>query len=147
MSAPRFIGQDTNLMLVKDGQPLSQITAVASFEFTAQITTLSRGYLGETVERKDEVFKGISGQLELHDSNGEVLKLMFDIMERARSREAPRLIINAKTTIKFPATGLRGIVTLSDLKFGDLGLSVSGREEYGATRFPFECEEARLVYR
>ena len=64
--AQRIKGQEVETLIVVDGAPRDTITDIRSFEFAFQTEIMSEGYLGETTERKDSIFKGIRGRLELH---------------------------------------------------------------------------------
>jgi hypothetical protein len=147
MSAPRFIGQDTELLISVDGKPLSNITAIASHEFTVKINMIEKGYVGELSDRLDEVFKGISGAFEAHDSDGSVLELVSTIMARAQRRIPPIPKVTVKTVIVFPENGRRALITMPDAKFGDIPVGVSDRESHGSFRFTYGAEIAGLIFR
>lgn len=147
MSAPRFIGQDTELLISLDGRPLSTINAISSHEFTAKIVLIEKGYVGELSDRLDEVFKSIAGTFEAHDSDGTVLELVGTIMARAKRRVPPIPKITVKTVITFPETGRRALITMPDAKFSDIPVTTSGREELGSYRFTYGAETAGLIFR
>lgn len=147
MSATRFIGQDTELLISVDGKPLSNITAIASHEFTIKINMIEKGYVGEQSDRLDEVFKGIGGTFEAHDSDGSVLEFAMTIMQRAKRRIAPIPKVTVKTVITFPENGRRALVTMPDCKFSDIPVSIGGREEHGSFRFAYGAETAGLIFR
>jgi hypothetical protein len=124
----RLKGQETELLIVVNGAPQNTITTVRSLEINTETEILSEGYLGETSERKDSIFKGMSGKIELHIENQDILKLFQKITDKAR-RRTPGVKINLKTTLNF-SNGQRPRVLISDVEFGPMPLSFSSRADY-----------------
>lgn len=143
MCAQRIKGQECNLLLVQDGQPLDTITDVRSFEITAKLDVLEEGYLGETTVRLDEIFKGCKGKITLHFENKDVFDLITSITARAR-RRTPGLKINAKVTLNFP-NGDRPRVQIKNLFFGDIPMNFAGRSDYGEVTLDFQVEDQYTV--
>lgn len=142
MSAPRFTGQDVQISVTVDNRPILNVIAIASFEWTYKIALKEQGYLGETKDRVDEIYKNINGTIEFHASSEEVFSLVDVIVARARRRRPPRPRITTKGQINFPATGRQAIVVFFDQSFGDIPARVQSREDYGAFSVPFACETA-----
>ena len=82
----RIKGQEVQVLLIAGGVPVETLTAVKSFEVAFQIDTLTEGYLGETTDRRDAIFKGISGKMELHMEDQTILILARAIIDKARRR-------------------------------------------------------------
>lgn len=141
--AQRIKGQETELLVIRDGAPVRSITAVREFELTPMLDILSEGYLGETTERKDEVYKGINGSFEVHMESGDVFELERAVIDRAR-RRTPGLKINIKTTLRFPG-GDRKRVLISDVSIGNPNTRASGRAEYLTKRFEFAASDYQVI--
>jgi hypothetical protein len=141
-SAPRFTGQDVQISVVVGQESLLNVIAIASFEWTYKIATKEQGYLGETADRVDEIYKNINGTLEFHAADADVFTLIDVIIDRARRRRPPRPRITTKGQITFPATGAKALVIFHDQSFGDIPVRVQNREEYGAFSLPFACQFA-----
>lgn len=142
--AQRIKGQEVEAILVVNGAPQLTTTDIKSFELTLQLEILSEGYLGETTDRKDSVFKGIAGSLELHVENQEFLKLFQTIVDKAR-RRTPGTRINLKATLNFP-NGDRPRVLIPDVEFGELPLNFGSRTDYGAITLSFEASNMQVLY-
>lgn len=143
MADQRIKGQETEVVLVENGEPLNTIRDIQSMDMEASLEILSEGYLGETTDRKDEKYNGYSGSLAMHFSNPDILDLTRRIIDRARRRE-PGLKINVKTTLQFP-NGVRTRVMLKDCFFGAIPMSFGGRGEYGSITLPFEGSDYSVL--
>lgn len=141
--AQRIKGQEVEVIVVSDGQPVRSLTAVQSFEWTAELEILSEGYLGETTERKDEVYKGISGTLEMHAESGDVFDLERAIIDRAR-RRTPGLKINIKATLRFP-NGDRKRVLFPDVVFASPNTRAGSRTDYVSKRKEFGAADYQVI--
>jgi len=142
--AARIKGQEVEVLVVVDGAPKTNMTSVRSFEVTLNTEIMSEGYLGETTERKDSIFKGVSGKIELHFDNQEVMKVYQAIVDKAR-RRTPGTKINIKATLNFPG-GQRPRILVSDVEFGALPLSFGSRSDYGSATLDFESSDVSFMY-
>jgi hypothetical protein len=142
-SMPLVIGQQIEVMLIKGGMVLDTITDVKSADLTWLMEILKVGFLGETTDRRDEVFHGVKGKLSLHFEDQQILVLARDIVQRARTR-VPGTQINIKITVRM-SNGDRPVITVPDAKFGEIPLSVGGRTEFAGVELDFEAEDARLT--
>jgi hypothetical protein len=131
------------VLLVADNVPQTTITDVRSFEVAFQLELLREGYLGETTDRRDEIFRGVRGRLELHFENQDVFNLFALIVARARRRE-PGAVVNIKATLNFP-NGDRPRVNIGNAFFGEIPIAFGGRSEYGTIGLEFEAESADVL--
>jgi len=143
MSEQRIKGQEVEVRIVRGGEELTSITDVRSFEMAAQLEILSEGYLGETTDRKDEIYRGFRGSMELNFENGEILQLMRSVIDRARRREAG-LQINIRATLNFPNGDTQSIL-LRDCFFGEIPVSFGSRGDYGTCSLTFEGSDYSLL--
>jgi len=143
MAEQRIKGQEVEVLLVLKGQPLDTITDVRSFEMAAQMELLREGYLGETTDRRDDVYRGVRGRMELHFENADVFRLMREVIDRARRRE-PGTKVNVKATLNFPS-GERPLVLIQDVFFGEIPMTFGGRTEYGTISLEFEAQDFSVL--
>ena len=138
----RIRGEDVTVILLVNGQPKTTVSAVKSFDVEFQQDILSEGYLGEHFERKDDVFKGISGKLEYHVESVDTVDVIKAIVDRAR-RKTPAVQFNIKASLQWP-DGTRRRLTIIDAYFSGPGLSFGSRADYGSTPLNFEASTFNL---
>jgi hypothetical protein len=143
MADQRIKGQEVQVLITSGGAPQSTITDIRSFEVGFQTEILREGYLGETTDRRDEVFRGVRGRIEFHFENQDVLRLIQSILDRAQRRE-PGLVINVKATLNFP-NGQNPKVVINNVFFGEQPINFAGRTEYGTFGLEFEAENGRFL--
>lgn len=143
MSDIRIKGQEVEVRIVEGGALLETLTEIQSFDVTGILEILNEGYLGETTNRRDEVYSGFSGSMVLHYSNKDVLKFVRRIIDRARRRTAG-VVINIKATLRFPS-GDRAQVLLKDCFFGQIPMSFGARNAYGTVNLSFEGSDFSVL--
>lgn len=142
--AQRIKGQEVEVIVIAGGQTVVSVSAIRSFEFNYNLDTLSEGYIGETTERKDSIYKGISGKLEFHFDSQDVLKLAEAIRDKAR-RRTPGLTINIKATLNFPG-GNRPRVVIPNVEFGAIPVTFGSRADYGSMSLDYVAQDANVIY-
>lgn len=145
MAGKRIKGQETVISVSGPQGNVGAIEAVQSAEFEHEIDILSEGYLGETAERKDEIFMGISGKLELHLPRRDYLAFVDQVIGRAQRRLPANLVFNITTTLTFP-DGTIARVLYRDVAFGTSPLSIGGRSEYVSSTIAFEGSSVRFIF-
>lgn len=143
MANQRIKGQEVEVMVVVDGRALSTVTDVRSFEVGPQLEIKREGYLGETTDRRDEIFNGVTGRMELHFENQDIFGLFTAVVDRAR-RRTPGVKINIKATLNFPG-GDRPRVLINDAFFGPFPINFAGRGDYGAVTVDFESSDISFI--
>lgn len=131
--------------ITRGGRVEDTITAFKDFSFQYEFAQNSEGYLGETTERKDEIFNGISGSFTVHQESQDILFFQQAIKERAQRKVAvngQRINITARLT--FP-NGETPRVIIPDVKFGATPNNVPGRADYVNTAFTYAAEDARII--
>ena len=68
----RILGQNVSVIVIQDSAPLQEINCIRSFSFNYELELKDEGYLGETTNRKDSVFKGIKFDMELHSASNDI---------------------------------------------------------------------------
>lgn len=137
----RIRGEEVQIRLTRNKVLERTLTAIKSFTFTAKFAILTEGYLGKTTNDRDEIFQGCSFQLEFHSTSRDSWELLNFVKTRATRRGGQSLfVVNASFTGTFP-DGSRPRITTPDLKFGDMPISVPGREQYVSQTLTCECED------
>lgn len=143
MPEQRIKGQEVEILVVEGGSPVSTVQNITNFEMTNILELLTEGYLNETTDRRDEIYRGFRGSFALHFSNRDVIDLIRRIVNRARRRTAG-LIVNIKATLQFP-NGQRVRVVLKDCFFGEVPMSFGSRSDYGTISMTFEGSDWSLI--
>jgi len=143
MADARIKGQEVEVLIVLNGQVQNTITDVRSFEVGFQMEILKEGYLGETTDRRDDIFRGTRGKIDLHYENKDVFGLIMAIVDRAR-RQSPGTKVNIKATLRFP-NGDRPRVIIKDVYFGEIPLAFGSRSDYGTLGLEFEAADQPSV--
>jgi len=130
-------------LFIVGSEPLLSVNDVRSFEMAFQTEILREGYLGETTDRRDEIFRGIRGRMELHFENDDVFGLFTSIVNRARRRE-PGVKVNVKATLNFP-NGDRPRIIIPNVFFGEIPIAFGSRSDYGTIGMDFEAESADIL--
>lgn len=131
----RLRGQETSVIIVADGQILKTITKIQSTEVNTEVKILEEGYLGETVNRYDEILIGYNGKIKFHVDNPDFVDFIQLLTERAARRREFK--VNITTTFSF-ANGQTRRAQLQDVAFGDIPLSAGGRAEYVQASLDFK---------
>lgn len=139
----RIKGQEVEVILVVNGEAKDTIQDIRSFEMAAQLEIQREGYLGETSQRRDEIYNGVRGRMELHFENDDILTLMRQVVDRARRRE-PGTKINIKATLNF-ANGDRPRVVINDVFIGEFPINFGSRTDYGTTTIEFEAQDFVVI--
>lgn len=143
MATGRLLGQNCALIIVQDGVPVQEVNCIKSFSFTFELEMKDEGYLGETTNRKDSVFKGVKMDMELHSTNNKTFQLIQSAIDKAR-RRTPGTVINIKASMTWP-NGDVARVTFPDVSFGDFPVNVGSRTDYVSFKMDAACSEARVV--
>ncbi len=141
----RIKGQEVVIGISGPQGNIGSIDAVQSFEVDHEIDILSEGYLGEVAERKDEIFMGISGKLEMHIAKVDYLRFMQQVIDKAQRRIPATTVFNITATLSFP-DGRRARVNYRDVSFGTIPLNVGGRDEYVSSTLEFEGSSVRVLF-
>lgn len=139
MADQRIKGQEVEVLLVVNNIVQATITDVRSAEFAAKFDILQEGYLGETTDRYDEIYKGMRGTLEFHFENEDVFTLLQSIVDRAR-RRTPGTLINIKAALNFP-NGQRPRIIVRDTHFGEIPFNFGDRAAYGSMKLDFGASD------
>lgn len=144
--AQRIKGQEITVSFTSPGGVEDQaFAAVQTLEVELQLEILTEGYLGETSDRRDDIFKGARGRAELHMEGSAALRFVQRVKDRAQRRAAASGQFNLLATLNFP-NGETPRVLLEDLFWGGVPLNIGGRNEFVKLTLEFECSEGRFLF-
>lgn len=141
--AQRIKGQEVEIVTMVDGAPRENFNLCKSVDFTHQTEILQEGYIGETTDRFDTIFKGVRGKLDFHFDSPEPFNIIRIIVDKARRRNAGTRV-NIKATLNFPS-GKRARVIFRDVEFGNLPINFGDRSAYGSFSLDFACSDAQAL--
>lgn len=139
MADQRLKGQEVSIRIVSGGNVETSIDSVSVFNEQVALELKEAGYLGETVNRFDEILNGFGGDMEFHVATASWNNLVESIIARA-TRAQPDLVFNVIRTDFFP-NGDSAIYTYQDVKWGSVPTTISSRGDYVKGRVEFRCEE------
>lgn len=114
----------------------------AGIEFKMKL--LDEGYLGETTNRKDDIFEGIHGQLEAHLTRPQYFAFIDAVVARSQRRSPAEGVFNMLMSISM-GTGQRARISVEDVFFGPLPVDVGARDEYVSVKIEFESSGGRFI--
>lgn len=139
MADSRLKGQEVEIRLTQAGTPVSSVSAIGSFNDAVMLETKQDGFLGETVDRFDDVLKGYSFDLEFQISNAAWIDMQNAIIDRA-TRKTPDVVFNVIRT-DFYSNGDTLIFTYKDVKFGPQPTSIGNRGDFVKVKLEGKCSE------
>jgi len=140
----RLKGQEVQVRLTQGGTLLRTLTAIESLTWTVMSDILRKAYLGETTERKDDIYKGTKVEFGFDAESKEPFVMVAALRDRMQRRTAQA---NAQVNLVFIANladGTRPRITIPDLKFQDPSMALQNRESYAGFRFQTEAEDFKL---
>ena len=141
--ANRVRGQEVETLFAVDNVPQIATTDVRSFEMGWQLGIQKEGYLGETSDRRDSIYRGVSGSQEFHFENKAIFNIVTAFINKARRRE-PGVQINTKATINFGG-GTKARVVVPDISAGEIPMNFGSRSDFGTIKFPWEAMDAQVI--
>lgn len=127
--AQRIKGQEVSIAITVDGALQTQIDTIQSAEIEFEQDLLEEGYLGETSDRVDSVFKLIRVNVTGHANSKAYLELADAIVRRSQRRTGGVVRIDILGTFAFPNGDFPTIV-VNDVFFEGLPLNIGGRDEF-----------------
>jgi len=129
----RIKGQEVVVRLVDSATSAVQreLTDVKSFDLEVMMTALQEGYLGKTSDDFDDIYKGVTGKLELHLHDDTIINLINDVLDRS-TRRVPGTKFSIQARFNFP-NGVSRLGVVRDVVFDNIPLGVPGRDAFATT--------------
>ena len=137
----RVRGAEVQVRLTRNGVLEKTLTAVKSFTFEAMIEVKQEGYVGESNDRFDDIFKGCQGTIVFHPESQDAWTLIAFVRDRASRRSAQAdHHINVKFVANLP-DGTRPSITVADIKFENIPLNAPARDQYVEVNLSFKADD------
>ena len=143
MPSYRVRGQEVSVQVVQNGKIVAELTDVKSFDVEFQMDVMAEGYLGEFTDRRDDMFKGVSGKIEFHIENNAPFDFINAIVQRSQSR-VKGTQFNVQSTINLPNGQVKRLL-VNDIFFSNVPVNVSGRSDYVTYSLPYEAAEGKFL--
>ena len=143
MPSYRVRGQEVSVQVVQNCKIVAELTDVKSFDVEFQMDVMKEGYLGEFTDRRDDMFKGISGKIEFHIENNAPFDFINAIVQRSQSR-VKGTQFNVQSTINLPNGQVKRLL-VNDIFFSNVPVNVSGRSDYVTYSLPYEAAEGKFL--
>lgn len=139
MAEPRLQGQQISIRIIEDGSVVNEIDSIGTFDDGVKLALKEDGFLGEPVNRFDEVLEGYTFSFEYQPTKADHMRLVLSIEERAR-REVPNRVFNIVRT-DFFSNGSTAIFTYVDVKWGPAGTNVASRGDFAKIKMEGACSQ------
>jgi len=144
MPQQRIKGQETVVTILKDGELQARIDSISDAEVTFELEISEEGYLGETSNRFDSIFNGMTIRAVGHMTNLQLLQLADGIVARAQRRAGGAVRIDMGLSLVFPSGDLVTI-SIPDCQFQSIPVTDGGREEYIQWTLEAKASEFELI--
>ena len=114
MTDQRLKGQEISVRVIQAGNVINSIDAISAFNNNVALEIKEQGYLGEVVNRFDEILNGFGGDFEFHVTRADWNNLVSAIIDRAQ-RRTPEVVFNVVRTDFYP-NGDSAVYTYQDVK-------------------------------
>jgi hypothetical protein len=142
--AQRIKGQEVALAFATPNGPAEGLEDVVSFEWELMMEILQEGYLGETADRFDDIYRGASGTMEMHMEQQAAFAFQQQVQDRAERRSPAAGVFNATASFAFP-NGQRPRITFENIFFDAQAMRTTDRGSYVAVTVPWKCTRPRRV--
>jgi len=139
----RIKGQEISLRVISGGQVVSEVNSVSAFNEAVALALKEAGYLGELVNRFDEILDGYGGDMDMNVTRASWLNFQLAVEARAR-REQPDLKFNVVRADLYP-NGDNATFTYRDVHFGPMPTNIPSRGDYVKVHLEFKCSERAVA--
>lgn len=140
---PRLKGQEISIRVTENGVVTDTLDSITTFNDEMKLETKEDGFLGEKVNRFDEVLNGYGGDFEMQTARASWIRFQQAIADRA-TRRKPNTVFNVIRTDLF-ANGSSLVFTYADVKWGAQPTTVGGRGEFVKVKASFVCSERHVI--
>ena len=141
----RLKGQEATISFVGPTGDEDGLQDVVSFEAELDVEILEEGFLGETANRYDDIFNGVSGRVEIQIESEAYFRFQQRVQDRAQRRSPAAGKFIAKASFRFPS-GNRFRLTFEDIFFGPLPIRAPSRRDYVTATIQWKGSTIRRVF-
>ena len=136
----RLRGQECTLIIIRDGEVETELTDIASFNWSAVAESMATGFLGERTERTDDIYKHCKGDFELQLHSAAAWTNFRAAVKARQQRITPDVQFNIALVESYP-NGDEQTITFSDVKFAEFPQSIGSRTDYVKVKIDFMCDD------
>jgi hypothetical protein len=141
----RIKGQEVSVFVAGPDGDEDSFENIGDLEISVNLEILEEGYLGQVANEYDDIFNGVTGKISAHLSRSAYFRFQQKVQDRAQRRTPADEKFNIGARLSFP-NGETARVTIEDVKFGPLPLTVGGRKEYVDVPIDFASSKIRRVF-
>ncbi len=135
----RIKGQEIRVAISQDGAAIAAIDSVGTLGDETAFDLKEDGFLGEPINRFDEILNGYGGDFEMQVTTSAWMVFQQAVRDRA-TRVTPGTVFNVVRTDLFP-NGESLVITYGDVHWGAQPTTVGGRGEFVKIKATFKCSE------
>ena len=135
----RLKGQEIILQAVSAGQVVTEVSAIASFNDSVMLELKEDQFLGEPVNRFDQVLNGFSGDFEFQLEEATWTDFVNLIVAKAK-REQPDLLFNMVRTDFYP-NGQTAVIVYQDVSWGAIPTTIASKNDFVKVKMEFRCSK------
>lgn len=132
-------GQEVEIRITRAGSPENTISAIGNFNDNVMLETKQDGFLGEIVDRFDDVMRGYGFDLEFQVSEAAWIDFQTAMIDRSQ-RATPDVIFNVIRS-DFYSNGDTLIFTYMDVKFGGQPTTIASRGDFVKVKLEGKCSQ------
>lgn len=143
MSAlPRLKGQEMSIRVFRNDTVVKELVLISTINDNVNIDIKEDGFLGESVNRFDNVLNGYGGDFEFQVNQSRWYEFTRFVTDKAQrlSIEATTTVFNIVMTESY-SDGNVNIIAYMDVAFGAFNKSTASRADFVKVKTSFSCSE------
>lgn len=142
--AQRIKGQEVALVFSSPAGVEEGLVDVQSFEAELDVEILQEKFLGETADRYDDIYNGVSGNAEFQIETVQYFRFTERVQERSQRRTPADAQFQIVAAFAFP-NGTRARLIFEDVFWGPLPIRTPSRNEYVTVRVEWKGSNLRRI--
>lgn len=135
----RIKGQEVSITCVTDSVAEDRLDSISNFNDEVALELKEAGYLGEYVNRFDEILNGYGGDFEMNTTNSRWVQWRRRIIDRAQRRIVGVVFNVVRTDIYDNGDTL--VQIYRDVKWGAMPTTIGSRGDYVKVKAQFKCSQ------
>lgn len=132
-------GQEVSVLLTRGGVLETSLSRVQDANFEIGFEVITKKYLGQKADYKDDIYNDTKGDYTLHLYNQEWFDYLLAIKDRAQ-RQTPDVVFNISAVLQYP-NGQTPSILVPDIKFASVPIQISSRNEMVTIKHSWEAED------
>jgi hypothetical protein len=135
----RIKGQELSIRVVDNGNLVTSLDSISSFNEEMKSEIKEDGFLGENTNRFDDIHNGYGGDFEFQFRRADWVEFQLRV-EARQTRKNPNIVFNVVRTDLYP-DGSSTIFTYLDVKWGAMTSGVGSRGDFVKGKTSFACSK------